>query len=251
MYNGAGHCLVPIEAGFGLGYKEYTIAESINPATSYKTHFDFITSPQIYGWNYINDYMYSCLHKSATGLPQGYDLSDDIIVDGTARPYLGDCGVYTSDMDVTINIKADTAQVLYYQECEYSGGNFTLVGNAMSIDINGATTVNIDKDTLSDGAFYAVWTDVDESKKEHFEYHVIVAQTYTKSADNLIFSSDDFWYVLWWQADEEEGITIIVPRLDSGDYSEYCKAYNIPADISGYMFFKGTLGAYVVPMVPA
>ena len=187
------------------------------------------------------------MHRQATGIPQGYDIVSGEITGGTARPYRGDRSVYTSEMDVRINIKDNTAATLYYQQHSYSDGDFAPVGSPMSEAINGASYVDLDKTTLADGAFYAVWTDAD-STKEYFEYHVATPQTYELIDGNISFSTSDFWYALLYQSGTTTTESAIVPMLPGGDYREYVNGFALDGTLDGVLFKNGVLGAYTVPL---
>lgn len=200
-------------------------------------------------YSYLYPYMYEVHHNGESNTMQGYNVVNGTLTNGSARPYKGDRGVFTSDEDIQINIKND-ATTLYYQTATYNAltDSFTLTGTRQSQSISGTVPyeINIDKATLSDDSIYAVWTDTDDTK-EYFEYHVSPVVTYTSSNDNFTFSvpGNVFYYACWWQSGTEEGITEVVPYRADGDYTEYRNVYN-PKGSQGYMCFKGTLGAYMV-----
>ena len=86
---------------------------------------------------------------------------------------------------------------------------------------------------------------------EYFEYHVVPQRTYRMTSDNFDFGNDAFWYVCFWEDDTVSGETEDIPYLKNGDYSAYRKVYEPKPGVTGYMFIKGRLGAYVVPITPA
>ena len=249
--NNTGHCLVPETYGYGSGFDEYTLYEQVSPLTRRTTNYSFIkqASNATRQFNYLNGYVYSVAHKnSVDGFNNAYDLNDNTIVNGTARPYRGDRCVFTSNDTIKINIKDSTATTCYYQTCTYdsSSDTFTLTGSPQSTTVltDDSYYSVIDKGTLTDG-FYAVWTNID-STKEYFEYHTAPVCTYSMTTNNFSFvvPGNSFWYALFWEEDTPSSETEIIPYIANGDYSEYRKVYN-PNGVNGYIFFKGTLGAYV------
>ena len=249
------HCLIVNSFESGNSYNAYTLYEQSTPVTRELVNYSFITndSNSTKNYPYINDYIYAANHLDAIdGFNGTYDLDDITITGGSARPNRGDRSVYTSNDVIKINIKDLTASTCYMQECTYNKTSrvFTPVGNVTSMNIEASNKPNviIDSGSLNDGAFYAVWTNTDDTK-EYFEYHVLPTCTYSENNDTFTFDvpGGKFWYALWWQDDTPSGITEIVPYISNGDYTQYRKVYH-PSGVSGYMFFKGVLGAYVAPL---
>lgn len=245
------HCVISEGGGYGSGFELYSLVEQASPLLRRNVLYDFITSDsnESRNYDYMNDYKFSVSHEDAVdGFNDIYDLDDVEIINGSARPYRGDRCVFTSESEIKINIKNTSANICYYQKCSYDPEtrSFTLTGTRMSTAIltdDGYYSV-IDKETLEDSCFYAVWTNVDDTK-EYFEYHYIPYMSYSVTNNNFIFNipGNEFWYALWWQDDVPSGITEIVPYLDDGDYSAYRKVYD-PNGADGYVYFKGILGAY-------
>lgn len=252
MWNGGGHCLVIDSIGHGANYNQWSIYEGLTPFVLRKATTN-AGNPAggARQYSYLYPYMYEVHHNGESNTMQGYDVVNGSLTNGSARPYKGDRGVFTSDENVQINIK-NNATTLYYQTATYNAStdSFTLTGTRQSQSISGTVpySVNMNKSTLTDGSIYAVWTDTDDTK-EYFEYHVAPVVTYTASNDNFTFNvpSNVFYYACWWQTSTEEGITEVVPYRADGDYTGYRKVYN-PQGSQGYMCFKGTLGAYMVDM---
>lgn len=256
LTNNDTHCFIPESFAYGNDYKEYSLFESSAPMTRRITNYDFITDDgtDARNWRYLNGYVYSVAHDDAIDNFPGYDMDDNTIVNGSARPYKGDCSVYTSEETIRINIKDSSAVTCYYQKCLYNNETLTPTGTALGTAVQHEGTyyyANIDHQTLEDG-FYAVWTDVNNTK-EYFEYVTMPVCTYSRSNGNFTFTVNgvqggSFWYVCWWEDDTVSGNTEIIPFVQSGDYSAYFENMN-PNNSTGYMFFKGTFGAYVANVI--
>lgn len=250
------HCLIVDSFGRNGISGMYSLYEQTAPVTREIVNYDFITnqSNATRNYPYINGYIYAVAHDEAIdGFNGAYDINDTTLVDGSARPNRGDKSVYTSNDVVRINIKDTSATVCYLQKCTYnaSTGELTLVDAPIELAITGGDKPisTVDNAILDDNCFYAVWTDVD-SAKEYFEYHVLTECAYSMTSDSITFTAPEFWYALWWEGDTPSGITEIIPYIKNGDYTQYRKVYN-PGGQAGYMFFKGTFGAYVAPLVYA
>lgn len=258
LTNNDTHCFIPESFAYGNDYKEYSLFEESSPMTRRITNYDFITDDATgaRNWRYLNGYVYSVEHDDAIDNFPGYDMDDNTIVNGSARPYKGDRSVYTSEETIRINIKDSSAVTCYYQKCLYNNGTLTPTGTALGAAVQHEGTyyyANIDHQTLADG-FYAVWTDVNNTK-EYFEYVTMPVCTYSRSNGNFTFTVNgvqggSFWYVCWWEDDTVSGNTEIIPFVQSGDYSAYFENMN-PNNSTGYMFFKGTFGAYVATVTTA
>ena len=256
--DGKNHCVIPELNGYGADFEQYTLYEEVGPFTERSDNLTCTVFPAswINNWHYIDAFLYAVDHiDSRNDLENVYDVTDVTIANGTARPYRGDRCVYTSNDTILINIKDTSATTCYYQKCTYNATTkeFTLTDDpvkSVAVQTDDSYYAIIDKTTISDG-FWAVWTDVG-TDKEYFEYHTAPTVTYTYTpSTNFAFtvnnvSNGEFWYALWWQDDTPSEETEIVPYDENGDYSDYAKVYN-PNGQQGYVFFKGALGAYVVP----
>lgn len=271
MYDGVGHCLMPERIGSGIDGSYYTIYECGAPTTVTRNEFDFIRGEigsRFY--DYLSIFKYACSHVCAnvgsTSDPYDdaeqkwtpYDIWDGSITNGTARPYRGDRCVCTNlDAEavagggVKINIHSDAATTLYVRPQTYNAGTktFTPTGSASTLPIS-SDTVYIPFSNLTDGGFYGVYTDADETC-EYFEYHQVSAQHFTDAEDDILFPVGEFWYAGWWQSDTVSGETETVPYLPSGSaytYADYRRAYKASYK-DGKIFYKGVLGAYCAPLV--
>lgn len=184
----------------------------------------------------------------------GMTENDLQVVSGGARPYKGDKSVYTSaekkvtgknddggcvyaETGVLINIKDTTATQLKLRN----------VDNIVSIDINGATQVDV-KEYLSGDGIYYVSTDTNPVE-ESFEYITVEPITYTMENGVPKLSSKDFWYVMFgMKGDPRTTKNRSVAQLPADDYSYLVKN---GATIRGVtcIFKRGTYGAYPIPVV--
>jgi hypothetical protein len=192
MYDGGGHTIIPETTGNGKDFSQYTIYESVSPITLRRSCFDFIDNDQhnTLAWSYINPYIHAIHHDAEVGYPNAYNVVDGTITNGTARPYRGDRGVYTSDDDLKINIKDSTATKCFVQRCSFDANNntFTPTTNAViAVDFSAGTKqITLDKSLLRDG-IYGVYTDKGDTM-EYFEYRTAPAATYSISDDNFTFN---------------------------------------------------------------
>jgi len=250
MYNGTGHIVIPETSGQGKTFQEYTLYESVSPITLRRSAFSFLDNvvKNTRSFSYIDPYVYVCEHSQSKGIPTVYDITGGEIINGSARPNKGDRSVYTSDDLIQINIYDEKATACFYQKYYVSGETFVATSEIEKVSfLSGRKKVYLDKEKLEDGAFYAVYTDSDQTK-EFFEYHVVHEETYQQSKTNFVFSRNDFWYVLWDESKTVNGETFIIPRIKNKKYSQYFEVYD-PKGTEGVMFFKGCFGAYCTKMV--
>lgn len=192
MYDGGGHTVIPETTGNGKEFSQYTIYESVSPITLRRSCFDFIDNDQhnTLAWSYINPYIYAIHHDAEVGYPNAYNVVDGTITNGTARPYRGDRGVYTSDDDVKISIKDSTATKCFVQRCSFDVSNNTFIPTTeavITVDFSAGTKqIVLDKSLLRDG-IYGVYTDKGDTM-EYFEYRTAPVATYSMSDDNFMFS---------------------------------------------------------------
>ena len=257
------HCLIFGDKKVNKNYKQFTNYEctsidknanltNVNikyniPCTFFTGKLGFVNQKDYYHGEYpINP-------RDEQGF---YDIDDVTITNGSARPYLGDWCVYTSEDNVRINICDSNANMLYVQKCNYSDGVFTPTQDEpIAISIGGSEYININKANLTNGGIYGVYTDVN-STKEYFEYRVVTPFTYSYNDGVLSFSNNsDWWYACFDGNYTPNTYYQSLPRISSGDYSSY-KGVISPCDNDHVntpcvAFYKGTLGAYVCPVTRA
>lgn len=252
-YNGTGHTLIPECIANGEDCKYYTLYECATPVTQRRMLYDFQTGdPHTRHFSYLWDYKYICNNPSADYNYTPYDIEKGTITNGSARPYVGDRGVCTSLTGVKVNIKDTSATTLYVQRYTYdtTTDTFTATGSPTTISISGRTQISVPTSGLVDGGFYGFYTNTD-STVEYIEYHNVTSKSYTEGGNTITPPSGSFWYMLWWETESESGETEIIPRLTSSSkytYADYRKVYK-PNYKDGYIFFKGTLGAYCAPLI--
>ena len=279
LYNNGGHVVIPDITFDADGIQAYTVYEGINPCTqrvtrlSTRQDISFVKKAdgEFRTYQYLHNYVYSLHRKDAIGYASSryYDIYSGQIVNGSARPYRGDRSVMTNLTGVKINIHSNSATILYLQKCNYIAGDrvlkhvpyvlgsFAPVADAspISIAITGDQVVlsSAQLQLLENGAYYGCYTDVDNTM-EYFEYHNVTPGTYQKSNNNFTFNIAPFWYVCFSRPDPNSGnntgekIYVTIPYQSNDDYSRFRAAMN-PADgIVASAFYKGTLGAYIVPL---
>ena len=281
MTNGKGHCYIPVGAmSNASGKTVYTVAEQIGPLTAIRNIFPDIPD----NWKgigpkttYATDYVYAVTHPEFADVP--YDINEYRIKNGSARPFRGDQSVYTSAMDVLINIKDPEATRLCFQEfeveCEHGIINhYRAVGKPKYVRIQpGTKQVNLRSATVSgtysgaalkNGGIYGVWASVDDRQKnapdnvEFFEWYDLDKENINYMiAENTLFTNDEFWYVkMQASCDDpsmpgsaEGGFVIPYVKPNSNgvsDYSRYSERIKLAAGANSIAFFrKGQLGAYV------
>lgn len=252
-YNGSGHCLIPESISSSPYARMYSIYECTTPVTLRRTFFDFFDGgePKTRHWSYMEPYRYMCYRDSVVDIP--YDVTSEVtLTNGSARPYFGDRCVCTSITGVKIDIADNSATKLFVQRCTYSAGTkrFTPTGDPISIDIGDETQIDVPTTSLTTG-FYGFYTDADDVM-EYIEYREVSAVHYSDGeGDAFTPPTADFWYLLWWSNVSVSGDCEIIPKLyenSSVSYADYRAVYK-PNYGDGYAFFKGTLGAYVVPLI--
>ena len=241
-----GHCLLAVGAEHNESWSSVITQEGIAPESGETMRYTFVPDSSMnvawYDNNYdhLYSYVWGITHNEGVQ-PFPYDLEKGTITNGSARPYRGDRSVYTSDMDIRINIKDNTATVLYYEPFSYDPDTdtFTSIGEAQSIAINGATYIDIPTEALTDGTIYGVYTDAN-TVVEYFEYREVKQVTYHLTDDNIEFSNNagEFWYCR---------CPSRFPYKTDGDYSVYRSAFN-SWSINCTIFYKGIFGGYKMPL---
>lgn len=281
MTNGIGHCYIPINSYSSLSEDNVlTVAEQITPITSVRNIFESIPDT----WkgigpkaSSISKYVYSVTSLDKGEVP--YDIVNCVIKNGSARPFRGDQCVFTSSMDVLINIKNLKANRLYYQkfevECDHGYiESFEPQGEASYIDIiPGVKQINLRSATkengqysgvsLKNGGVYGVWASVNDEQcdapcnVEFFEwYDLDIEKIYYSVFEHALFTHDLFWYAMTkvYQGDSsktkpEFGGSVIpcISLQDSiPDYTMFSKELKLSSNNSVMAFFrKGRFGAYV------
>lgn len=219
MTNGYGHCFIPTNNSTEpAGKAVLTLAEQIGPLTAIRNVFeDVSTSWKGIGLNtaYPNQYIYQCTPQEPQEVP--YDITSYTIKNGSARPHRGDQSVYTSEMDVLINIKNPNANRLYYQKFNFTckhGVPFTFSedGDPLYIPLEpGTAQINLRSATdkndtfsgviLESGAIYGVWAAKDEEQQsaptntEFFEWYDISKEiVHYNVTEGTLITNDVFWY---------------------------------------------------------
>ena len=287
MTNGVGHCFVPLGYSYARdGSSVLTLAEEINPVTAIRSVYEGISDK----WkgiglhsNYPEPYVYCAVPETFSEIP--YDITGYTIKNGSARPYRGDQSVYTSAMNVLINIKDAEATRLYYQKFDAACDHGRIVsaspeGEAKFLFIEpGTKRVSLRSATRADdtftgtilenGAVYGVWASKGTLQSEapdnveFFEWYDLDEETITYSVkDGALITDDVFWYARAAASNEEDyiketkktgGITIpyqLPLRTGEGgahsDYSNYAARAQIASPSHVTSFFrKGQLGAYI------
>lgn len=221
MTNGTTHCFIPINesANKNEAY-QMTLAEQMVPLTTLRNVYNGIADlwkgigPKT---SYPQKYIFACSIDEQYDVP--YNITTFNVRNGSARPYRGDQSVYTSDMDVLINIKDPDATRLYLQRCEVTLENGVVrsfepkdaprYGNIEP----GTKQVNVRSATnsegyysgmeLENGAIYAVWASVGDMQPsapenaEFFEWYDLEKEKVFYTVKNGILYTDDmFWYVI-------------------------------------------------------
>ena len=292
MTNGYGHAFVPVAVSISqTGSSVLTLAEEIGPITAMRNVYEGISSK----WkgiglrsSYPSSYLYCVSPYDHSDIP--YDITSCTIKNGSARPHRGDQSVYTSEMDVLINIKDPDANRLYYQRFDITCSHGLPIsmaadGDPNYIDINAGTKQVVlrsatKKDNtffgveLENGAIYGVWASVGDKQStmpdntEFFEWYDLAQEkvTYTVK-DGVLLTEDVFWYARAAVNNEKDsainnqitgGLTIpyqlpaqeIDNSLNS-NYAKYAERAKIYSSDSVRSFFrKGIFGAYVTAMEP-
>ncbi|MBO5520652.1 MAG: hypothetical protein J5973_03145, partial [Eubacterium sp.] len=277
MSNGTGHCYVPIVSFAESGGKSVlALAEQIGPLTAIRDVFSGIPGK----WqgigpkaSYASSYIYRVSPAVFDEIP--YDILTGTIKNGSARPFCGDQSVYTSAMDVLINIKDPEACRLYYQEfdvkCDHGVmESYKPCGEVRFVEIEpGTRQVNLrsaDRDDgtyegteLESGAVYGIWAGgpADTCTPDNVEFF----EWYDLSEDPVIYDVVDgelitegaFWYAMTSGRNESDYISekhlsgfFSIPWQADGDYSLFAERAQLASQDSVRAFFrKGQLGAYV------
>ena len=289
MTNGVGHCFVPTDLHTDEnGSNILTLAEQSGVLTVVRNVYSGI--PQ--SWKgiglksaYPKSYVYHVSPGSYSAPP--YDITHYTIKNGSARPHRGDQSVYTSAMNVYINIKDPEATRLYYQKFDVVCDHGVLVsaspvGPRSYITMApGTTRVNLRSATtrentftgapLESGAIYGVWASRGSEQKlppenvEFFEWHDLRQERIRyRIEDGTLVTDDVFWYAIamginetdYIRANHKNGLISIPYQPPSqaegeahSDYSLYAERARITSDRPIWAFFrKGLFGAYVPGM---
>ena len=280
MTNGTGHCFIPIDLSVEKGYSSVlTLAEQIGPVTTIRNIYEGISKK----WkglgqnsNYPSSYVYCVSPIGFSDIP--YDIARYSIKNGSARPHRGDQSVYTSAMDVLINIKDTTATRLYFQQFHVTCSHGLPVsispyGNSHYVNIKPGTKQVVLRSattgentftgaSLENGAIYGVWASDGALQKsapdnvEFFEWYDLSSEKVTyKVTDGALVTDDLFWYATALASSEEdfifksktEGLLTIpyqspVQRPGASeahsDYSNYAERAQLDSSDSVYAFFR-------------
>lgn len=274
MTQGGGHCYIPISAVVdSAGETVLTVAEQIGPLTAIRNIYpgtsnswQGIGTTSSYATNYTN----SIICQQMEEVP--YNITEYVIKNGSARPFRGDQSVYTSDMDVVVNIKEPNATRLYYQEFDVECRNgliksartcgdpkyIAITPGTVSVNLRSATDNNSYTGVeLKNGGIYGVWAsegvkqNTAPSNVEFFEWYDLSKETVSFDiVDGKIISNEKFWYARanisinddGTQGKQEGGCTI--PYTDHLNESGSYGILNSEKAIAAF-FRKGQLGAYV------
>ena len=219
MTNGYGHCFIPLAFSYGNdGSSVLTLAEEIGPITAMQNVYEGISKDWkgigLYS-TYPAQYVYRVTPRVFSEPP--YDITSYTIKNGSARPYRGDQSVYTSAMDVLINIKDSNANRLYFQEfdiiCDHGlpirttpvgkAHFITMKPGTKRVNLRSATTENnsFTGAALKNGGIYGVWASDGEKQTtapdnvEFFEWYNLAEETISYSVkDGALVTDDVFWY---------------------------------------------------------
>ncbi len=289
MTNGVGHCFVPTDLHANEdGSTILTLAEQSGPLTAYRSVFQGIPK----SWKgigltstYPSKYIYHVSAGSFSPIP--YDISSYTIKNGSARPHRGDQSVYTSAMNVYINIKDPEATRLYYQkfdvDCDHGVlGSAAPVGPRQYVTMDpGTTRVNLRSATtrentftgvpLESGAIYGVWAsrgteqELPPENVEFFEWHDLSQERIRyRIEDGTLVTDDVFWYAIAMGINETDYIKenhtnglISIPyqppvRAEGeaeahSDYSIYAERARITSDRPVWAFFRKGIFGAYVP----
>jgi len=221
MTNGVGHCFIPVDLSANADNSTVlTLAEQSGALTVVRNVYKGISK----SWKGIGlhspyplAYVYHVSADSFSAPP--YDITRSTIKNGSARPYRGDQSVYTSAMNVYINIKDPEATRLYCQKFDVVCDHGVLISASpvgpryqMAID-PGTARVNLRSATAADGtytgmplesgAIYGVWASRDDEQvtapdnTEFFEWHDLRQETVHYRIDDGVLVTDDvFWYAI-------------------------------------------------------
>lgn len=282
MTNGTGHCFIPLELSTSpSGFSVLTLAEQIGPITTVRNVYPEISK----SWQGIglhsafpDRYVYCVTPPSFSDIP--YNITDYTIKNGSARPYLGDQSVYTSAMNVLINIKDLTATRLYFQKFDVTCSHglplsATPSGKPYYAPIKPGTKQVILRSAtgedgsftgaaLENGAIYGVWASRDDQQTtapanvEFFEWYDLAKEKvqYTVK-DGALVTDDVFWYSISLASSEKDGKSGTfsipyqspVPNAEDGsshsDYTNYAEQAQLSSVNAVKAFFrKGQFGAY-------
>lgn len=266
--NVTGHCVIPERIDQFIDGWSVSAYEQKRPSGMRTTRYSTIgtTNEQdaynsTQGEAYYDSYGISVHHRFALAeMNDAYMKFDELnIENGSARPYRGDKSVYTSENEhVLINIKDASAAILYLVQAGDDAPVEIEIGAQAQIDVKGYLN---DSGT---GTIYYVYTDTNPTR-ESFEYVDVSDKIvkFTATGTTLKFSRNDFWYALVyfrgnpWLASKDDARTgCNVPANGVGDYSAWFRDGAVIDTERGFVpvkavFYKGTYGAYTVPIQKA
>jgi hypothetical protein len=262
------------------------IAEALKPLTSITTRYTDVKKERnafshYNGYSYFDKMFYTARHKKQNGKLSSvpYATFDDVtILNGTARPYKGDRCVFTSE-DIDPNTKAKSLKIniysgvvngeitypttLYIKSKETAIVKSIPCANETTIDLRAALSELEFEDFFAKGGIYYVYTDVDvnngkntTTEVESFEYFNVTPVDFMISNNNVRFMRNgddvtDFWYALVEVKGNEylnrsHEIACVECKKDK-DYSGWFENNQVIENVEG-VYYKGTYGAYVVPV---
>ena len=280
MTNGTGHCFVPIDLSVEPGGTSVlTLAEQSGPLTAIRSSFEGISK----SWKgiglysaYPSKYVYKVTPRVFSDIP--YDITSYTIKNGSARPYRGDQSVYTSAMDVLINIKDPEATRLYLQqfdiECSHglpvsilplgAPRYYNIPKGIKQVNLRTATKADntFSGTALKNGAIYGVWASKGDQQStapnnvEFFEWYDLSQEKVSyKVVNGTLVTDDNFWYARAAAYNENDyikkskisgGLTIPyqLPFQENGDefsfssYSNYAERAQLYSANSVRSFFR-------------
>lgn len=256
IWSDGGHCIIPVEKIYGENVNVIRVAESLKPLTTITTRYSNVSKEKnsfshYDGATYFGDTFYTARHKYQTfklsTLPYA-DFDETILTNGSARPYKGDKCVYTSaEETVKINLHGDGINNIILEK---PSGNIVNI----AVDVNAETIETVDvKSYLDEYGVYKVSTNISDIQ-ESFEYVNAQSITVTITNNNITFDRNDFWYALinvdgHWKLSRSNEIACLESRTN-GDYSNWFRdGMSIKNCLA--VFYKGTYGAYTVPVTKA
>lgn len=237
MTKGSGHCFIPLECWTNQeGARVLTLAEQISPITAIRNVYEGIPK----NWKgvgaysiYPHKYVYNVKPATLSDIP--YDINTYTIKNGSARPFRGDQSVYTSEMDVLINIKDASATRLYFQKFDVTCSHglsvrVSPIGEKHYIEMApGTEQVNLRSAAKKDGSFtgaalengavYGVWAsrgseqDTAPANVEFFEWYDLAEEKITyRVEDGALVTDDVFWYARASVHDEMDYMDYIIGK---------------------------------------
>lgn len=287
MTNGYGHCFIPIDRSVDSNVNTiFTISEQIGPLTAIRNIYPSIQD----SWkgigvvsSYPSEYTYKVTPPGFSSIP--YDITSYTIKNGSARPHRGDQSVYTSAMDVLINIKDPEATRLYFQRFDVSCSHglptsispfgvryyVEIAPGTRQVVLRSATAENntFSGALLENGGIYGVWAsrgalqNTAPTNVEFFEWYDLATEEISyQIKEGTLVTDDVFWYAVVSASNENDYIKestksglLTIPyqapirqgdEVEShSDYSNYAERAIITSNSVSAFFNKGVFGAYV------